>query len=76
MSRFTKDFEAAHEVDVDLSALIRTVVSADLDDDGRRSAMACLLSGGSGWKHAAECLGGTFAGPLAGQTWLTAGKER
>ena len=76
MSRITGDFEAAGDASSDVIELLTAFASSGVSEESRRSAMACFLSGGAGWKKAAETLSGAFASPANDPTGLTPGKDQ
>lgn len=75
LARHESDFEAAAEARLDLGELLgalRQPVAGKTE--GRRQAIAHILSGSDGWRDAAARVGGAFAS-IDPATGLTGDKE-
>lgn len=75
MAKHDRHMEAAAEVDIDLSALFKSLGDKRERISDRQQAIACFLSGSEGWRQAAGHLGGSFVDPAEKGTGLTESKD-
>ena len=67
MARHENDFAAGAEAPLSMEELLTMLgTGSPADQRSREEAIACVLSGGEGWRDAVLLLGGAFAGDEAG----------